>query len=199
MRRSGGIRQRVHPQRPRRTPMQPTVIKDMCSPCCFWRTLSMSQRMGDALFISPVSNGTSKRAPAPRREYFRSEDRCAEIQGESEESQPADPTDDAGARDGFWSIQGYFIYRHHTEPRVQLYVLQEETFHIPLKYIDVTRSAHTWNGRSTSKIRYFSSIAPVRIGWKVVVWLSGMLLIFAKRPRPLVEDRKSPFERRFGE
>ena len=36
-----------------------------------------------------------------------------------------------------------FIYRHHNEPRVQLNVPKEETFLIPLKYIDVTRSAHT--------------------------------------------------------
>ena len=50
------------------------------------------------------------------------------------------PTDDAEARADFWSIQGDFICRHHNESRVQLYVLQEETFLIPLKYIDVTRS-----------------------------------------------------------
>ena len=40
-------------------------------------------------------------------------------------------------------IQGDFIYRHHTEPHVQLHVPKEETFPIPLKYIDVTRSTHT--------------------------------------------------------
>ena len=42
-----------------------------------------------------------------------------------------------------WSIQGDFIYRHHNELRVQLYLPKEETFPIPLKYIDVTRSTHT--------------------------------------------------------
>ena len=36
-----------------------------------------------------------------------------------------------------------FSYRHHIEPRVQLYVPKEETFPIPLKYIDVTRTTHT--------------------------------------------------------
>ena len=41
------------------------------------------------------------------------------------------------------SIQGDFIYRHHNEPRVQLYVPKELTFPIPLKYIDVTRSIYT--------------------------------------------------------
>ena len=39
--------------------------------------------------------------------------------------------------------QGDFNYRHHNEPRVQLYVPKEETFPVPLKYIDVTRSTHT--------------------------------------------------------
>ena len=60
-----------------------------------------------------------------------------------ESPQPAEPTDDAEASADFWSVQGYVICRHHNEPRVQLYVPKEETFPIPLKYIDVTRSAHT--------------------------------------------------------
>ena len=40
-------------------------------------------------------------------------------------------------------IQGDFIYRHHSEPRVQLYVPNEETFPNSLKYIDNTSSTHT--------------------------------------------------------
>ena len=43
----------------------------------------------------------------------------------------------------FWSVQGEFIYRHHNEPRVLLYVPKEETFPIPLKFFAVTGSAHT--------------------------------------------------------
>ena len=43
----------------------------------------------------------------------------------------------------YWSIPGDFIYRHHNEPLVQLYMPKKETFPIPLKYIDVTRSSHT--------------------------------------------------------
>ena len=43
----------------------------------------------------------------------------------------------------FWSIHGDFIYRHHTEPRVQLCVPKEETFPCPLKHIDVTRATET--------------------------------------------------------
>ena len=40
-------------------------------------------------------------------------------------------------------IEENFIYRHHVEPRVKLYSPKEETFPIPLKYVDVTRSTHT--------------------------------------------------------
>ena len=35
------------------------------------------------------------------------------------------------------------MYRHHTEPRVQLCVPKQETFPLPLKFIDVTGSTHT--------------------------------------------------------
>ena len=100
----------------------------------------------------PFADGTEKLSgrdyefwvPTLRREQLvRSGDLSGEIQGESEESQPAEPTDDAEARTDFWSIQGDFIYRHHTEPRVQLYVPKEETFSIPRNYIDVTRTTHT--------------------------------------------------------
>ena len=41
--------------------------------------------------------------------------------------------------------KGDFIFRHHNELRVQLHVPKEETFSIPQKYIDVTRSTHTVN------------------------------------------------------
>ena len=36
-----------------------------------------------------------------------------------------------------------FIYRHHVEPKVKPYMPKEESFPIPMKYIDVTRTAHT--------------------------------------------------------
>ena len=42
----------------------------------------------------------------------------------------------------FWSMSGSFIYRHHVEPRVKLYSPREESFPIPLKYIDVSRTTH---------------------------------------------------------
>ena len=66
--------------------------------------------------------------------------------GESEGSlpQPQDSLPDAGeAINDFWSMSGNFIYRHHVEPRVKLYSPGEESFPIPLKYIDVSRTTHT--------------------------------------------------------
>ena len=43
----------------------------------------------------------------------------------------------------FWSMSGNFIYRHHVESRVKLYSSREESFPIPLKYIDVSRTTRT--------------------------------------------------------
>ena len=66
--------------------------------------------------------------------------------GESEGSlpQPQDSLPDAGeAMKDFWSMSGNFIYRHHVEPRVKLYSPREESFPIPLKYIDVSRTTPT--------------------------------------------------------
>ena len=82
----------------------------------------------------PIADGAAKlsgrdyefQEPTPRREQtVRSEGLSGDIQGESEESQPAESTDDAEARADFWSIQGDFIYRHHNEPSVQLHVPKE--------------------------------------------------------------------------
>ena len=66
--------------------------------------------------------------------------------GESEGSlpPPQDSFPDAGeAIIDFWSMSGNFIYRHHVERRVKLYSPREESFPIPLKYIDVSRTTHT--------------------------------------------------------
>ena len=40
----------------------------------------------------------------------------------------------------FWSMSGNYIYRHHVEPRVKLYSPRTDSFPIPLKYVDVSRS-----------------------------------------------------------
>ena len=65
---------------------------------------------------------TNSETPLLREPTVRREDLSRELQGESGESQPADTADDAEALADFWSIQGDFIYRHHNEPRVRLYV-----------------------------------------------------------------------------
>ena len=66
--------------------------------------------------------------------------------GESEGSLPLlqDSFTDAGeAINDFWSISGNFINRHHVEPRLELYSPREESFPVPLKYIDVSRTIQT--------------------------------------------------------
>ena len=109
-------------------------------------------RKKDDEFRFPVADGTAKmskrdhefREPHPKAGTdVRSEDLSGEIQGESGESQPAEPKDDAEAHADLWSIQGDFIYSHHNELRVQLCVPKEETFPFPQKFLDVTRSTHT--------------------------------------------------------
>ena len=65
---------------------------------------------------------------------------------ESEGSLPQlhDSFPDAGeAINDFCSMSESFIYRHHVEPRVKLDSPREESFPIPLKYIDVSRTTHT--------------------------------------------------------
>ena len=52
-----------------------------------------------------------------------------ELQENSERFQPTETHGDAVARNYFWSIEGDFIYRHHTELRVHLHALKEESFH----------------------------------------------------------------------
>ena len=66
--------------------------------------------------------------------------------GESEGSlpQPQDSFPDAGQTiNDFVSMSGSFMYRHHVEPRVKLYSPREESFPIPLKCTDVSRTTHT--------------------------------------------------------
>ena len=106
-------------------------------------------------FIFPVADGRIKlpggdqelRTPILIRDHpIRGESR-RDFPGESEGSPPPPPQDslpDAGeAINDFWSMSVNFIYLHHVEPRVKLYSPREESFPIPLKYIDVSRTART--------------------------------------------------------
>ena len=105
-------------------------------------------------FIFPIEDGRIKNLggdqdltistlvrPRPNRG-----DSHIDFLGESEGSlpQPHDSLPVAGeAMNDFWSMSESFIYRHHVEPRVKLYSPREESFPIPQKYIDVTRTIHT--------------------------------------------------------
>ena len=72
------------------------------------------------------------------------------LQGKSDELHSPTPFQEDSTRDDeeaisdFWTITREFICRHHVQPRAKLYVPKEESFLIPLKYIDVTRTTHTF-------------------------------------------------------
>ena len=99
----------------------------------------------DGAFVSPVADGSAKfsgrdyefQEPTLRRKYtVRRENLSGESHGDREEFQPEETKDDAGIHEDICSIQGDFISRHHIEPRVRFFVPREESFPIPLKYID---------------------------------------------------------------
>ena len=106
-------------------------------------------------FIFPVADGRIKlsggdqelRTPALIRDHPIRGESQRDFLWESERSPPPPPQDslpNAGeAINDFWSMSGNFIYRHHVEPRVKLYSPREESFPIPLKYIDVSRTTRT--------------------------------------------------------
>ena len=105
-------------------------------------------------FIFPIADGRIK-TPGGDQELRTSTlirhrpiqgDGHIDFLGESEGSLPPPHNSfpDAGeAINDFWSSSGNFIFRHHVESRVKLYSPREESFPIPLKYIDVTRTTHT--------------------------------------------------------
>ena len=113
----------------------------------------LSPMKGDN-FIIPVADVTVKTAGGDRslRPSTLIQDRPEQgeeqevFQGKSDGLSSPNPLqddstrDDVEAKNDFWSITGDFIYRLHVEPRVKLYMEEEESFPIPLKYIDVTRT-----------------------------------------------------------
>ena len=105
-------------------------------------------------FIFPIADGRIKTLGGDQELRTSTLVRHRPIRGESHldflrESegslpQPHDSLPVAGeALNDFWSMSGSFIYRHHVEPRVKLDSPREESYPIPLKYIDVTRTTHT--------------------------------------------------------
>ena len=107
----------------------------------------------DGEYVFPVADGSATvsgrdgafQEPTLRREHTmkREENLSGESQGDREEFQPEETKDDAETQHDCWSIQRDFIYRRHVEPRVQFFVPKEESFSVPLQYIDVIRSTHT--------------------------------------------------------
>ena len=90
-----------------------------------------------------LAKGYEFRETTPRREQVvRRENISGELHGEQEGPQPTESKDDAEVRKDFWAVQGDSIDRHHNEPGVQLCGPNEETFPIPLIYIDVTTDTH---------------------------------------------------------
>ena len=105
-------------------------------------------------FIFPIADGRIKTLGGDQDLRTSTLIRHRPIQGESNidflgesEGSPPPPHDsfpDADeAINDFWSMSGSFKNRHHVEPRVKLYSPREESFPIPLKYIDATRTTHT--------------------------------------------------------
>ena len=96
-------------------------------------------------FILPIADGRIKN-PRRRAGTENIHESHVDLLGESEGSLPQSQDsfpDAVEAINDFWSMSGIFIYRHHVEPRVRLYTPREESFPIPLKFIDVSRTAHT--------------------------------------------------------
>ena len=102
-----------------------------------------ANRMDESIFLEEIR--TWEHPPWYGIDQFK-EKVTINFLGESEGSLPPphDSFPDAGeAINDFWSMSGNFIYRHHVEPRVKLCTPREESFPIPLKYIDVSRTTHT--------------------------------------------------------
>ena len=110
-----------------------------------WKIHFSSRRWTNQSIILEEIN-QELRTPTLIREHPIRGESHRDFLGESEGSlpPPQDSLPDAGeAIDDFWSMSGNFIYRHHVEPRVKLYSPREESFPIPLKYIDVSRTTRT--------------------------------------------------------
>ena len=112
--------------------------------------------MSGEKFIFPIEDGTVKLSGGDQvlkistliRDHPERREEQEVFRGEPDRSSPTplqdDSTrDDAEAINDFWSLTKDFIYRHHVEPRVKLYMPQEESSPIPLKFFDVARTTHT--------------------------------------------------------
>ena len=116
-------------------------------------------------FIFPIADGRIKtlggdqdlRTSTLIREHPIRGEGQRDFLGEPEGSLPPPPQDsfpDAGeAINDFWSVSGNFIYRRHVEPKVKLCSPREESFPIPLRYIEVSRTTQNEFGCSCLRRR----------------------------------------------
>ena len=94
--------------------------------------------------IKPFGGDQDLRTSTSMRDRSIQGESDVDFLGESEGSLP--PPQDAGD-----AINDFLVHvrklqkphRHHVQPRVNLYSPREESFPIPLKYIDVSRTTHT--------------------------------------------------------
>ena len=95
---------------------------------------------GDSVWEHPPQPG-SDRNEAKNKKFFKEIQMNGMLHPITKKTQNRD--DDEEARNDFWTITGEFICRHHVVRRVKLYVPQEETFPIPMKYTDIARTTCT--------------------------------------------------------
>ena len=109
--------------------------------------------------------------------------------GESEGSlsPPHDSFPDEGeAINDFWSLSGNFIFRHHVEPRVKLYSPREESFPIPPKYIDVSRTTRT--NLVVEQERRIENYLGTSMGQEICLILGQVSLRFNLSEETLLDD-----------
>ena len=100
----------------------------------------------------PVADGTGKTRGGDRRLKPSTLIRGRPEQiflGKSDELSSPNPLqdhstrDDVEAQNDIWTVTEDFNRHPHVVPRVKLYMPKEDTFRVPMKYIDVTRTTCT--------------------------------------------------------
>ena len=112
------------------------------------------QRSGN--FIFPVADGTVKIFGREQRPRTSTLNRNGQNEGrnkkflEEKSDELHSPTHFKKTQRGMMrnlkmisSLLQNFIYRHHVEPKVKLYMPKEESLPVPMKYLDVTGTTHT--------------------------------------------------------
>ena len=128
-----------------------THLKSMLGDCNAKEVLT-PQNSGNFLF--PIADGTVKlsggdqvlRTSTLIRDNLDRGEEHEHLLGESDGSSPPlqdSSPDDGEARNDFWFTSGIYIYRHHVDSRVKLYLPREESFPIPLRFTGVTRPTST--------------------------------------------------------